>query len=243
MVMPIWDHSPFRWPTPPYVMWLLIVVNFAVFFIQVVAGSVETEQVDQAAGLIPLAFAGVKILGALPAPLTLVTYQFLHADFWHVFGNMIFLFVFGDDIEELIGHWRFVAFYLACGVGGGITFLLSAPGSHTELIGASGAVAGVIAAYLMYRPCDKVTVLLGLIPLRIRAFWVIGGWAAWQIIEVASRTEDGVAYWAHVGGLASGAVLFLAMRPRGVRLFECVQTQTAPHQGYRGHLPPPIPPR
>lgn len=243
MVMPIWDHSPFKWPTPPYVMWLLIVVNFVVFFVQAGAGSVEVDRVDQAAGLIPAAFGGVKIVGALPAPLTLLTYQFLHADFWHVFGNMIFLFVFGDDIEELIGHWRFLFFYLACGVGGGIAFLLNAPGANTELIGASGAVAGVIAAYLMYRPCAKVTVLLGLIPLRIRAFWVIGGWAAWQIIEAASRTQDGIAYWAHVGGLATGAVLFLAVRPPGIRLFACAQPQAAPSEGYRGHLPPPIPPR
>jgi membrane associated rhomboid family serine protease len=245
MVMPIWDHSPFKWPSPPYVIWSLIVVNFVIFFLQVGGGTEQMEQADQIAGLIPAAFTSVKIVGGLSAPLTLVTYQFLHANFLHVFGNMIFLFVFGDDIEELIGHWRFLAFYLACGVGAGLTFVLSAPGAQTELIGASGAVAGVIAAYLMYRPCEKVTVLLGLIPLRVRAFWVIGSWAIWQVIEAASRNQDGVAYWAHVGGLATGAVLFLAMRPAGTRLFECTRLQpvseTAP--GYRGHLPPPMPPR
>lgn len=251
MVMPIWDHSPFKWPTPPYVMWLLIAVNFAVFFLQADTGSAEMNHADQIAGLIPASFTSVKIVGALPAPLTLITYQFLHADFWHVFGNMIFLFVFGDDIEELLGHWRFLAFYLACGVCAGLAFVLSAPGAKTELIGASGAVAGVIAAYLMYRPCAKVTVLLGLIPLRIRAFWVIGGWALWQIVEAASRTQDGIAYWAHVGGLASGALLFLVLRPPGVALFDCRQgelvreapPEPAPQPGYRGHLPPPLPPR
>jgi membrane associated rhomboid family serine protease len=245
MVMPIWDHSPFKWPTPPYVMWLLIAANFVVFFAQSGAGSAAMDYGDAIAGLIPASFAagGIAGLGALPAPLTLLTYQFLHADFWHVFGNMIFLFVFGDDIEELIGHWRFLAFYLACGVGAGLAFVLSAPGAATELIGASGAVAGVIAAYLMYRPCAKVTVLLGLIPLRLRAFWVIGSWAIWQVVEAASRTQDGIAYWAHVGGLATGAVLFLAMRPRGIRLFECSQPEPVPAAGgYRGHLPPPIPP-
>ena len=179
----------------------------------------------------------------LPAPLTLITYQFLHANFWHVFGNMVFLFVFGDDIEELIGHWRFLVFYLACGVGAGLAFILSAPGAATELIGASGAVAGVIAAYLMFRPCAKVTVLLGLIPLRIRAFWVIGGWALWQIFEATSRAQGGVAYWAHVGGLATGAALFLFMRPPGVRLFECTQAEPLASRPVRGHLPPPLPPR
>lgn len=231
MVMPIWDHSPFKWPTPPYVMWLLIIINFIVFFVQSDAGSDQIDQLDQVAGLIPAAFAEGQIVGALPATLTLITYQFLHANFMHIFGNMIFLFVFGDDIEEAIGHWRFLAFYVACGIGAGIAFVLSAPGSNIELIGASGAVAGVIAAYLMFRPCAKVTVLLGLLPLRIRAFWVIGGWAIWQFFEVTSRTQDGVAYWAHVGGLITGAVLFVLMRPPGIHLFECAQPQTAPAGG------------
>jgi len=248
MVMPIWDHNPFKWPTPPYVMWSLIVINFAIYFLQIGAGSEQMEHADLIAGLIPAAFTSVKIVGGLPAPLTLLSYQFLHGSFMHVFGNMIFLFVFGDDIEELLGHWRFLVFYLACGVCAGLAFVLSAPGAHTELIGASGAVAGVIAAYLMYRPCEKVTVLLGLIPLRIRAFWVIGGWAIWQVVEAASRNQDGIAYWAHVGGLATGAVLFLVMRPAGTRLFECAQpnalnSKPAMEAGYRGHLPPPMPPR
>lgn len=248
MVMPIWDHSPFKWPTPPYMMWALIAINFAIFFLQVGFSPADVDHADQIAGLIPAAFGGVKISGALPAPLTLITYQFLHANFWHVFGNMIFLFVFGDDIEELIGHWQFLVLYVASGVGGGLAFLVSSPGADTELIGASGAVAGIIAAYLMYRPCEKVTILLGLIPLRLRAFWVIGGWAAWQVVEATTRAHDGVAYWAHVGGLATGAVLFLVMRPAGTPLFECAQPEAvpppdAPGGNYRGHLPPPIPPR
>jgi rhomboid family protein len=247
MVMPIWDHNPFKWPSPPYVMWSLIVINFVVFFLQVGGGPQEMEQADRLAGLIPAAFTWAPVGGGLPAPVTLITYQFLHANFMHVFGNMIFLFVFGDDIEELIGHWRFLAFYLACGIGAGLAFVLSAPGTPILLIGASGSVAGVIAAYLMYRPCEKVTVLLALIPLRVRAFWVIGGWAIWQVVEAASRNQDGVAYWAHVGGLATGAVLFLLLRPPGTRLFECAQPQNLQPEihdpGYRRHLPPPIPPR
>ena len=105
--------------------------------------------------------------------MTLITYMFLHANFWHIFGNMIFLWVFGDDIEEALGHWRFLAFYLSCGVGAGIAFVLSDLHSNMELIGASGAVAGVIAAYLLFRPCAKVTVLVGLLVVRVRAFWVI----------------------------------------------------------------------
>ena len=95
------------------------------------------------------------------------------------------------------------------------------------MIGASGAVAGVISAYLLFRPCAKIWCLLGLIPLHIRAYWIIGSWAIWQFIEASSRAQDGVAYWAHVGGLITGAALFAVMRPAGVRLFDCVHSEPA----------------
>jgi len=226
--MPVWDHDPFDWPEPPYVMWALIVINFGVFFWMAGMSDESAEAISQSAGLIPAALTHGGLAGALPAPLTLITSMFVHANFMHVFGNMIFLFVFGDDIEEVLGHWRFLAFYLACGIGAGLAFVLSDPHAQIELIGASGAVAGVISAYLLYRPCAKVTCLLGLIPLRLRAYWVIGGWAVWQVVEAANRAQDGIAYWAHVGGLATGAVLFYLMRPQGVRLFECVDVVAAP---------------
>jgi len=226
MVMPLWDHSPFRWPTPPYVMWSLIAINFGVFFWLAGLAPGDAEVVARTAGLVPAALFGSSGVGggAIPAPLTLITCLFLHGNFMHVFGNMIFLFVFGDDIEEALGHWRFLGFYLACGIGAGLAFVASDPSSTTGLIGASGAIAGVVAAYLLFRPCAKVTCLLGLIPLRLRAYWIIGGWAIWQFVEVASREQDGIAYSAHIGGLITGAVLFYFMRPQGVALFECVET-------------------
>jgi membrane associated rhomboid family serine protease len=158
--------------------------------------------------------------------------MFLHANFMHVFGNMLFLFVFGDDIEEVLGHWRFLGFYMACGICGGLAFALSDTSSTTELIGASGAVAGIISAYLLFRPCAKVFCLLGVIPLRIRAYWVIGSWAIFQVIEVSSRAQDGVAYWAHVGGLIAGAGLFVWLRPASVKLFDCVHSEPALVDGH-----------
>ena len=224
MVMPLWDHSPFKWPTPPYVMWFLIAVNFIVFFVQVSGGPQQMNLVDHVAGVIPVALTGQPVGGLWP-PLTLITYQFLHANFWHVFGNMIFLFVFGDDIEEVLGHWRFLAFYLLCGIGSALVYVLSSPSSDEWLIGASGAVAGVLSAYLLFRPCARVTCLLGLIPLRLRAYWIICGWAIWQVLEAANGVEDGIAYWGHVGGLITGAVLFIVIRPAGVKLFDCVHSE------------------
>jgi membrane associated rhomboid family serine protease len=224
MVIPIYDHSPFKWPTPPYVMWGLLVVNFAIFFFQAIVAPDSAAAIDHLAGLVPAAFGGA-VQFTLPAPLTLVTYMFLHANFMHVFGNMIFLFVFGDDIEEAIGHWRFLLFYLACGIGGGIAYVMSGPNSNIDLIGASGAVAGVISAYAMFRPCAKVTVLFGLIPLRLRAYWVIGLWVVMQIADLANGVQNGVAYWCHIGGLVTGAVLFFFMRPPGIKLFDCAHSE------------------
>jgi membrane associated rhomboid family serine protease len=206
-------------------MWSIVAVNFLIFFVQAAGGSDQMDQFDHFAGLIPAAFSGTDIPGTLPAPVTVITSMFLHANLMHVFGNMIFLFVFGDDIEEVLGHWRFLVFYLVCGIGAAATFVLSDLSSTTELIGASGAVAGVISAYLLFRPCAKVTCLLGLIPLRIRAYWVIGGWAIFQILEVSSRAQDNVAYWAHIGGLITGTILFIVMRPAGVRLFDCTDSE------------------
>ena len=231
MVMPLWDHDPFEWPTPPYVMWALIIINFAVFFFVSVAAPDQTDQLAKLAGLVPAALTGSAPAAGLPAPLTLITSMFVHGNFMHVFGNMIFLFVFGDDIEEALGHWRFLGFYLASGIGAGLAFVASDPSSTTGLIGASGAVSGVIAAYLLFRPCAKVFCLLGLIPLRLRAYWIIGFWAIWQVIDIASRADDGVAYWAHIGGLITGAILFVVMRPAGVRLFECVEPGKAQAAG------------
>jgi membrane associated rhomboid family serine protease len=206
-------------------MWLLIVVNFGVFFWIAGLAPDDAEAIAHTAGLVPAALFGGGSAGAIPAPLTLITSMFLHGNFMHVFGNMIFLFVFGDDIEEVLGHWRFLVFYFACGIGSGLAFVASDPSSTTGLIGASGAVAGVIAAYLLFRPCAKVTCLLGMIPLRLRAYWIIGGWAIWQFVDAASRTDDGIAYSAHVGGLITGAILFVVMRPPGIVLFDCAHSE------------------
>ena len=225
MVLPLWDHSPFKWPTPPYVMWSIVIINFVIFFVQVGGGSDQADQFDHFAGLIPAAFSGASIPDTLPAPVTLITSMFLHANLMHVFGNMIFLFVFGDDIEEVLGHWRFLVFYLACGIGAALTFVLSDLSSTTELIGASGAIAGVISAYLLYRPCAKVWCLLNIIPLHLRAYWIIGGWLIVQATEALMGVQDGVAYWAHIGGLITGAILFIVMRPPGVRLFDCANSE------------------
>ena len=126
--------------------------------------------------------------GALNPWLTLFTYQFLHADIVHLIGNLIFLWVFADNVEEALGRWRFLAFYLLVGALGALAFVFSDPGSKVPLIGASGSIAGVVIAYLMLRPCAKLTALVLGIPLRISAYWIIGVFIAHAVHQ--SRLGD-----------------------------------------------------
>src|SRR5207245_8113487 len=118
---------------------------------------------------------------------------------------------------------RYLAFYLLCGVIGGLVFVANDPHSTIELIGASGAVAGVVVGYVMLRPCAKITVLLGIIPLRISAYWVVGLFIISQLWNLGASSKSEVAYWCHFGGMLGGALLFPLLKPRGVRLFQCLQ--------------------
>jgi len=136
---------------------------------------------------------------------------------------MIFLWVFGDDIERALGGARYLLFYLAAGIVGGLVFVAVDPHSGIELIGASGSIAGVVIAYLMLRPCAKITVLLGIIPLRISAYWVVGLFVITQLWNLGASSKSEVAYWCHFGGMLAGAVLFPLLKPRSVKLFECMQ--------------------
>ena len=157
----------------------------------------------------------------MPERLTLVSYMFLHGDVFHLLGNMLFLWVFGDNVEDAMGHVRFVVFYLACGIFAGLTHAWMMPDSDMPLIGASGAVAGVIAAYIMLHPRVRVWVLaFRFIPLRISAALALGAWILTQLVMVALPQIGPVAWWAHIGGLVAGAALILVMRRPGVPLFD-----------------------
>jgi len=150
----------------------------------------------------------------------------LHVPPWgweHILGNMVYLWVFGDDIEDALGPLRFIVFYLLTGIGAGLFFAWLNRSSTMPLVGASGAISGILAAYLLLRPCAKVSVFVLRVVVRVRAYWVIGGWVLLQLYQIANQTNDGVAYVAHGGGLIAGALLFLLMKPANLRLFECVE--------------------
>ena len=158
---------------------------------------------------------------AVPEGLTLITYMFLHTDLLHLTSNMIFLWVFGDNVEDAMGHVKYLAFYVLCGIAAGLLHTLMLPTSRLPLMGASGAVAGTIAAYLILHPRVLVWVLaFRVIPLRVTAAWILGLWVATQLFMVLMNWGDQVAWWAHIGGVVAGGLLIPLMRRPDVLLFD-----------------------
>lgn len=157
----------------------------------------------------------------IPEELSLVSYSFLHENFMHMASNMLFLWVFGDNVEDALGHVRFVLFYVLCAVAGALAHGLLLPDSTAPLIGASGAISGVIGAYLMLHPKVRIWVLaFGRIPLRLPAAIPLGLWIVYQIAAITMTDEETISWAAHIGGFVAGAVLVLVMRRRGVPLFD-----------------------
>jgi membrane associated rhomboid family serine protease len=224
MVFPLYDDNPLKRARLPYVTWSLIVINVGIFLFEVTASDEAMK-----AFLASLAATPATITqqgpapGWLPPELTLISYMFLHGGWEHILGNMVYLWVFGDDIEDALGALRFLVFYLLTGIAAGLFFACLNPKSTVPLVGASGAISGILAAYLMLRPCAKVSVFILRVVVRVRAYWVIGAWVLLQLFQIANQTNDGVAYTAHGGGLIAGALLFWIMRPSGVHLFECIE--------------------
>jgi membrane associated rhomboid family serine protease len=221
--IPISDDNPLRSIQFQWVTISLIAANTIVFLL----GTLNAEPAAVASfALIPSQIFGGAVPFAnqslqVPEVLTLVTYQFVHGDIFHLLSNMLFLWVFGDNVEDAMGHLKFLAFYLLSGVAGGLAHALIQPGSATPLIGASGAVAGVIAAYLMLHPRVRVWVLaFRFIPLRIPAAWVLGVWVITQFIMLLLPDVGPIAWWAHIGGMVAGAVLVVFLRRPGVELFD-----------------------
>jgi membrane associated rhomboid family serine protease len=229
--VPLHDTNPLKNIRFQYVTVALIALNVAVYAIFQTGWFIPLADEDVTAfALIPaklMASTGggtaFFATGAFPMPerLTLVTYLFLHGGWIHLIGNMLFLWVFGDNIEDAMGHLRFIMFYVMCGIFAALLHAYMMPQSELPLIGASGAVAGVIAAYLILHPRVKVWVLaLWRIPIKITAAWALGIWILAQFVSLLFESEEAVAWWAHVGGLVAGAVLILFMRRRGVVLFD-----------------------
>jgi membrane associated rhomboid family serine protease len=210
-MFPIRDHNPTL--RTPFVVYALIAANVFVFALQVPYMADERELAgfwsDRA--LYP---ALVTVYGDYTG---IFTSMFLHAGFLHLAGNMLFLWIFGDNLEDQMGHLGFLAFYLASGIAAALAHIVAAPDSFVPTVGASGAIAGVMGGYILMFPKARVDVLL-IIIIFVRVFslpaWIILGiWFAIQIyVGVGTSVEGGgVAYWAHSGGFAAGLLLILPL--------------------------------
>ncbi len=244
MFVPLSDDNPLRVISWPFVTVLLIAVNILIFLLELTPTG---QHVAASFAIVPNELFGVGIAGGpangpldrLPVPewLTLISYMFLHGDPLHLIGNMLFLWVFGDNVEDAMGHAKFLAFFILCGIAGGLAHALSAefgfaallmkgpatsqPAGLIPLIGASAAVAGVIAAYLMLHPHVRVWVLaFRFIPLRVSAMLALGAWILTQFVMLLVPDVGPVAWWAHIGGIVAGAMLVVVLRRPGVPLFD-----------------------
>ncbi|TVQ13054.1 MAG: rhomboid family intramembrane serine protease [Leptolyngbya sp. DLM2.Bin27] len=218
-MVPLRDDNPTT--TTPVVIYGLIGLNIAVFVFQLNLSRQELDSFFDAWALVPAQLTE-SFGGALAAPasewITLVSSQFLHGGFFHVGGNLLYLWVFGNNIEDQLGHVKFLIFYLGCGVLAGLTQWGFDPYSTVPTIGASGAIAGVMGAYILRFPRASIVTLIPLIifftTVRIPAIFFLGFWFVQQaLFSLASLSPDvnlgssGVAYWAHSGGFVFGLIL------------------------------------
>ena len=212
MILPFRDHNPSR--RRPFINYALIATNVLVFlsYWSPLDERVMWEFYFDWAFVPRELWVGRDLH-------TLLTSMFLHGGVMHLLGNMLFLYIFGDNLEDLLGHFKFLIYYLVCGLVATTFHLLSDLGSDAHLLGASGAVAGVMGGYLLLFPKARVDVVyfLGIIfgVFPVRAWIVLGIWFGLQIYNVSSDSSGGVAYWAHIGGFLTGVVLII---PRWIKL-------------------------
>ncbi len=215
-MIPLRDDNPTR--TTPYITYVIVAVNIILFLYN---GTLDPRAHNPLAGfeLVPAHLFGRSFgAPALVSPwLTIFTSMFLHANLVHIAGNMLYLWIFGNNIEDALGHFRFLFFYLLAGFGAAMAQVLLSPMSTVPMVGASGAIAGVLGAYLILFPRARVTTLLFYIFIQVVEFpasVLIGWWILLQVISTAlsaGHVGGGVAYAAHVGGFVTGCFLILVM--------------------------------
>ncbi len=214
-MIPLKDDNPTR--TFPFVTIFIIAANIAVYVYQLTLGQKAETFFILRAGAIPYEitrFADMYPLSFLPPPLTLFSAMFVHGGLLHVGGNMLYLWIFGDNIEDRLGHFRFFVFYLLSGLIASLTHIIMLPDSTLPMIGASGAIAGVLGAYFLLYPRANVLTLVFFFffvdIVKIPALVFLGLWFIFQLLS--SGAGGGIAWYAHIGGFAAGVIL--------VKLFE-----------------------
>jgi rhomboid family protein len=224
MFLPLYDRNPLKIVPYQRVTVSLMVLNVLVFIWQTTLSTPATNSFVLGYGMVPaVLFDQVSLppeVIRIPAEISLLTSMFLHGDIWHLLSNLLFLWVFGDNIEDAMGHLRFAVFYTLCGLLAGITHAVVEFDSLSPLIGASGAVSGILGAYIILHPRVKVLALVfSRIPVYLPARWLLTGWILFQFVAL-TVSEDTVAWWAHIGGFAVGMALIPLFKHRDVPLFD-----------------------
>jgi membrane associated rhomboid family serine protease len=222
LFLPLKDDNPTS--TLPLITLGLILANSLVFYHQLSLNLVESQNFIFKWGAIPYQIHHGEVLREfpeIPLPLTIFSSMFLHGGILHIFGNMLYLWIFGNNVEDTLGHFRFLLFYLVCGLVAGLAQVFSNPESTVPMIGASGAVAGVLGAYMILFPGARILTLFFIFIfiklIRLPALFVLGFWFFIQLLGVWGGSISNVAFFAHVGGFMAGLVLvkiFQAGRPK-----------------------------
>ncbi len=225
-MIPLHDDNPTD--ILPVLTLVFIGLCVLVFLWQVSLGPAANQQAVYSLGVIPAVLLGqVSLppeLEVLPPALTIATSMFLHGGFMHLAGNMLYLWIFGNNVEDALGHARFLMFYFLCGAAAVFGQVLQNPSSAIPMIGASGAISGVLGAYLLLYPHARVLVLLPLgfyaQLIRLPAAWVLGFWFVLQLINsmLSDPGAAGVAWFAHIGGFIAGMALVPLIKRSGVKL-------------------------
>ncbi len=233
-MFPISDDNP-RQHVAPYVNYSIIAICVVVFLWQLSLGTDGDNRAVLSLGMIPARLFGYGELPPdlvlVPAWATILTSMFMHGGFLHIGGNMLYLWIFGDNIEDSMGHFRYAVFYLLCGTAAALTQGLVAPSSEAPMIGASGAISGVLGAYLLLHPGATIRVLIFLgffvTITHIPALVVLGFWFLMQLFSAAvpASGEAGVAFWAHIGGFVAGLALITFFKRRWVPILERPHTK------------------
>jgi len=216
---------PYKDDTPiniiPFSTVLIIGLNILVFIMQLMSGE-DSRDIVYSYGAIPHNIVSFQSNQPIPPALTIFTSMFMHGGLFHLVWNMLYFWIFGNNIEERLGHVRFIVFYLFCGVMAALSHALLSPGSNIPMVGASGAVSGMLGAYILLFPMAKIhtIVFLGfyITVIKIPALIVIGFWAIIQvvsgIISQGNAGQGGIAFFAHVGGFVAGLVTIKLWQPR-----------------------------
>lgn len=227
-MIPLHDDNPTS--SFPVLTITLIVTCVLVYVFQASLGPGGGQAFILSLGVIPAVLLNkVQLtpeLALVPAEVTVFTSMFLHGGFMHLAGNMLYLWIFGNNIEDAMGKVRFIMFYLICGIAAALGQTIQNPESTVPMVGASGAISGILGAYLLLYPHARVLVLipLGFIiqMVRIPAGWVLGLWFVLQLVSSALSNSDGggVAWFAHIGGFIAGMILVPVMKQKNVKLFQ-----------------------